>query len=121
MKLITRSIIALVFLLAFATPLVAQNPNVSVRVEPNKNCVKVQLKNLRPTVVGVSYAELWIYDEKTCKRICVTRKVLNQKLKACDAMDFELCCDNLPKTAGYIYYVRIHHSAGTNEGWAFAP
>ena len=121
MKLITRSIIASIFLLAFATPLVAQNPNVSVRLEPNKNCVKVQLKNLRPTVVSVSYAELWIYDAKTCKRVCVMRKILNQKLKPCDTMDFELCCDNLAKADGYIYYVRVHLSLGTNEGWAFAP
>ena len=121
MKLITRSIIALMFLLAFATPLVAQNPNVSVRVEPNKNCVKVTLKNLRPTSVSVSYVELWIFDEKTCKRVCITRKVLNKKLGACQTMDLEICCDTLPDASGYIYYVRVHHSMGTNEGWAFAP
>ncbi len=121
MKLITRSTITLLFLIACATPLLAQNPNVAVRVDPNKNCVKIHLKNLRSVVTGVSYVELWVYDQKTCKRICATRKVVNTKIKACDTFDLELCCDNLPQASGYIYYVRVHHSAGTNEGWAFAP
>ena len=121
MKLITRSIITLLFLVAFATPLLAQNPNVAVRLDANKNCVKGSLKNLRPVVTGVSYIELWVFDQKSCKRICITRKVLNTKIKPCDTLDFEICCDNLPNASGYIYYVRVHHSAGINEGWAFAP
>jgi hypothetical protein len=120
LKLITRSIIAFIFLLAFATPLLAQNPNVAVRVNPNKNCVRVNLKNLTVATIGVSYVELWIYDAKTCKRICVTRKVINKKIKSCDGLDLELCCDHLPDASGYIYYVRVHHSLGTNEEWAFA-
>ena len=121
MKLITRSIIALLFLMAVAAPLAAQNPNVAVRVDANKNCVKVNLKNLRPVPVGISFVELWIYDAKSCKRICVTRKVINKTLKTCEAMDLDICCKDLPGASGYIYYVRVHHSAGTNEEWAFAP
>ena len=121
LKLINRSIIAVIFLLAFATPLLAQNPNVAMRVDAKKNCVRINLKNLRPTTIGVSYIELWIYDAKSCKRICVTRKVINQKIKSCDTLDLELCCDHLPDASAYIYYVRVHHSLGVNEEWAFAP
>jgi hypothetical protein len=121
LKLITRSVIALVFLIAFAAPLFAQNPNVAVRVDANKNCVKINLKNLRTAAVNINFVELWIYDAKTCKRICVTRKVIQKALKSCDTMDLELCCDKLPDASGYIYYVRVHHNFGTNEEWAFAP
>ena len=121
MKLITRSVIALLFVVAFATSLRAQNPNVAVRLDAKKNCVKISLKNLRPAPVGVSYVEFWIYDAKTCKRICITRKVINKTIKTCDTLELDLCCDHLPDASGYIYYVRVHHSAGTNEAWAFAP
>jgi hypothetical protein len=121
LKLIKRSIITLLFLVACATPLLAQNPNVAIRLDANKNCVKGQLKNLRTTPIAVSYVELWVYDQKTCKRICVARKVLNKKFKECDTVDFEICCDKLPEASGYIYYVRVHHTAGINEAWAFAP
>ena len=121
MKFLTGTCTALVFLLLFATPLLAQNPNVAVRVEANKNCVRINLKNLTVSTIGVTYAELWIYDQKTCRRICITRKVLNKKIGACQSMDFETCCDNLPTASGYIYYVRVHHNLGTNEGWASVP
>ncbi len=121
MKSIFRSLGALLILLAFALPLFAQNPNVAIRIDPNKNCVKGTLKNLRPTTIGVSYIELWIYDAKTCKRICVTRQVINKKIDSCQILNFELCCPNLPSASGYIYYVRVHHSAGVNEEWASAP
>ena len=122
MKAIFRPVGALLMLLAFALPLCAQNPNVAIkleRVNVGSQCIKGSLKNLRPTTIGVSYIELWIYDAKTCKRICVTRKVINQKIKSCDTLDFDLCCANLPPASGYIYYVRVHHSAGINEEWAF--
>ena len=121
MKLITRSIIALVFLVVFAASAKAQNPIVAVRLDASRNCVKINLKNLRATTVGVTYVEFWIYDAKTCKRICATRKVVNKPLKTCDTMDLEICCNNLPDAPSYIYYVRVHHSAGTNEAWAFTP
>ena len=119
MKSIFRPIGALLMLLAFAMPLCAQNPNVAIRIEPDKACVKGTLKNLRPTTIAVSYVELWIYDAKTCKRICVTRKVINKRIEPCQTMDFDLCCAQVPPASGYIYYVRVHHSAGVNEEWAF--
>jgi len=120
MKFLTRSMVVVVFLSAFAAPVLAQNPNVAVRVNASGKCAKINLRNLRTTTIGVSYVEFWIYDAKTCKRICATRKVLNQKIKSCDSVDLELCCPNLPNASGYIYYVRVHHSLGTNEEWAFS-
>ena len=110
------------FLLAFAMPLFAQNPNIAIRLDAGKYCVKGTLKNLRPTTLAVTYIELWIYDAKTCRRICVTRKVINTKIKSCDTLDFDLCCANVPQAdTDSVYYVRVHHSAGINEAWAFAP
>src|SRR6266478_1886609 len=124
MKSIFRPIGALLMLLAFALPLCAQNPNVAIKLEAGTGagdyCVKGSLKNLRPTFIAVSYIELWIYDAKTCKRICVTRKVINKRIEPCQTMDFELCCAQVPPASGYIYYVRVHHSAGINEEWAFS-
>lgn len=121
MKFILRSIGALALLLAFAIPLCAQGPNVGIRLDIAKECVKGTFKNMKSTTVAVSYVELWIYDAKTCKRICVTRKMLNQKIKACDTLTFELCCKDLPAASEYIYYVRVHHNLGINETWGFAP
>ena len=124
MKTIFRATSPLLLLLAFAMPLCAQNPNVAVRLDAGTGvgqyCVKGSLKNLTTGTVGVTYIELWIYDAKTCKRICVTRKVINQKIKSCDTLDFDLCCKNpSPAFVPAIYYVRVHHSLGTNEEWAF--
>jgi hypothetical protein len=121
MKTMLRSMGALLLLAAFAAPLCAQNPNVAIRLYPSKECVKGTFKNLTTTTIGVSYVELWIYDAKSCKRICATRKVLSQKIEPCNTLEFDLCCPNTPSASGYIYYVRVHHSAGTNEQWAFAP
>ncbi|HEX7723153.1 MAG TPA: hypothetical protein VF397_13400 [Pyrinomonadaceae bacterium] len=125
MKTILRPMMAALFLLAFTMPLFAQNPNMAIRFEATHGhgeyCAKGTLKNMRTTDIGVSYIELWIYDAKNCKRVCVTRKVINQKVKPCDTMDFELCCKNMsPAFVDGIYYVRVHHSAGMNEAWGFA-
>ena len=125
MKILFRHLGAVLLLLAFALPLFAQNPNVSIEFKAGHGageyCAKGTLKNLRPTAIAVSYIELWIYDAKTCKRVCVTRKVINQKIQSCGTIDFELCCKNMsPAFADGIYYVRVHHSAGINEAWAFA-
>ena len=119
-----RPLIASLFLLAFTMPLFAQNPNVAIRLEAGTGagdyCVKGTLTNLRTININVSYIELWIYDAKTCRRVCVTRKVINQKIRPCDVLSFDLCCKNpSPSFVPAIYYVRVHHSAGINEEWAF--
>lgn len=123
MKTILRAAGPLLFLLVFATPLFAQNPNVAIQITAGTGvgeyCAKGTLKNLMPSTVAVSYVELWIYDAKSCKRICVTRKVINKKIAPCATIDFDLCCKNMsPAVVPAIYYVRVHHSAGTNEAWA---
>jgi len=119
-----RPLMASLFLLAFAMPLIAQNPNVAIRLEASTGagayCVKGTLTNLRTININVSYIELWVYDAKTCRRVCVTRKVINQKIRPCDVLSFDLCCRNpSPSLVPAIYYVRVHHSAGINEEWAF--
>jgi len=119
-----RPLMASLFLLAFAMPLIAQNPNVAIRLEASTGagayCVKGTLTNLRTININVSYIELWVYDAKTCRRVCVTRKVINQKIRPCDVLGFDLCCRNpSPSLVPAIYYVRVHHSAGINEEWAF--
>ena len=101
MKIISRSVIALLFLIVCAAPLLAQNPNVAVRVAADNKCVKIHLKNLRPATINVSLVELWIFDDATCRRICATRKVINKKIKACDTLDLDICCPNLPNASGY--------------------
>jgi hypothetical protein len=122
MKRITRPISVAFLLMAFALPLCAQNPNVAIRFEAGKLCAKGTLRNLRTTTISVSYIELFVYDAKSCKRVCVNRKVINKRIKPCDVLDFDLCCTISPP-AGFtdgIYYVRVHHSLGINEGWFFA-
>lgn len=122
MKLITRSAIALVFLIGFAMPLLAQNPDVAIRInKPAKNCFSVTLKNLRTNVVSLSAAEMMIFDQKSCKRVCVARVPINKRLLACQSLDFRICCDGaLPAT--YICYVQVHQSNGSrNEEWFFRP
>jgi hypothetical protein len=126
MKIMFRSIVASMMLLtAMATSSSAQNPNLAIKMTAGTGvgeyCVKGSLKNLTLAPIAVSYIELWIYDAKTCKRICVTRKVINKKIKSCDMLDFDLCCKNpSPSFVPAIYYVRVHHSSGINEEWAFS-
>lgn len=122
MKIILRSAMVAIFLIAFTMPLFAQNPNVAIQMKAKTGagayCVAGTLRNMRTININVSYIELWVYDLKTCKRVCLTRKVINLKIKPCDNLDFELCCKNpSPSFVPAIYYVRVHHSAGTNEEW----
>jgi hypothetical protein len=122
MKLITRSTIALVFLLGLAAPLLAQNPDVAVRInKPARNCFPVTVKNLRPNVVSLSSAEMTIFDQKSCKRVCVAKVAIDKRLVPCATLDFRICCEK-PLPRAYICYVRVHQSNGTvNEEWFFQP
>jgi hypothetical protein len=122
MRIILRAASSLLLLLAFAMRCLRRTRTwqfaSTPAPAPASYCVKGSLTNLLPTTIAVSYIELWIYDAKTCKRICVTRKVINQKIKPCDSLNFDLCCKNpSPSFVSAIYYVRVHHSAGINEAW----
>ena len=120
MKLITRSTIAVLFLIGFAMPVLAQNPDVAIRMKPAGNCFSVNLKNLRTNIVTVNAAVMTVFDQATCKRTCTAKVSINKRLTPCRTLDFRICCDGaLP--AKYICYVRVLHSSGSNEGWFFRP
>lgn len=118
MKLITRSIVALVFFIGLSTPLLAAAPDVSVCITPVQNCFSVTLKNLTSNVVGVSTADMTIFDPKSCKQVCVSKTSIQKKLDKCGALTFRICCAK-PLPLSYICYVRVYHSgsATVNEGW----
>ena len=119
MKLIIRSAFALVFLIGLATPLLAQNPDVAVRIRPPVgNCFSVELKNLRNAPVVILTADIFVFD-RNCQRRCASRIVLNKRITGCRGLTFRMCC-NVPPPPGYVCYVRVHHSEGTNEGWLSA-
>lgn len=117
MKTIIRSITLIGFLLLVASPLFAQTPKIAIRYEIGNECVKGGLVNITSATILVKYVELWVYDQKTCKRICISRKVINQKIGRCDSLPFDLCCKEFTKADGFIYYVRVTHSGGVNEQW----
>ncbi len=120
MKLITRSAIVFAFLIALATPLRAQNPDVAIRIRPAKNCFSITLKNLRTSAVAVSVADMTVFDQKSCKRVCVAKVPLDKKFAPCQTLDFRICCEK-PLPPSYICYVRVHHNFGINEEWFFQP
>jgi hypothetical protein len=117
MKLMTRSIIALVFFIGLSTPLLAAAPDVSVCITPVQNCFSVTIKNLTSPVV-VSTADMTIFDQKSCKRVCVSKIPIQKKLATCGTLTFKICCEK-PLPPSYICYVRVQHSgtATANEGW----
>jgi hypothetical protein len=117
MKSMIRVTSLLVFLLVTASPLFAQAPKIAIQFNVDQNCVKGNLANITTATINVKYVELWIYDQKTCKRICLKRKVLNTRIKSCDKIAFDICCDTRPPADPYIYYVRVTHSGGVNEQW----
>lgn len=118
MTLIIRSMIAALFLITLATPSLAQNPDVAVRIRPLRgNCFSIEVKNLRSAVVGINFADISVYDQ-ICRRTCISRLYLGKRLAPCRTLDFRLCCgggQQLP--AKYIAYVRVFHSNGRNEAW----
>lgn len=120
MKLITRSTIAALFLIGFAMPVLAQNPDVAIRIKPVENCFSVNLKNLRTNVITVQTADLMVFDQVTCKRVCHSRVAPNKRFAACQTLDFRICCDS-PLPARYICRVRVNHTNGFNEAWFFRP
>lgn len=120
MKLIIRSAFALVFLIGLATPLLAQNPDVAVRIRPLRgNCFRVDLKNMRNAPVNIFRADMIVFD-KNCRQICSARDTLGRRLDPCSSLNFSMCCDRRPPP-GSICYVRVRHTNGNtmNEGWFF--
>lgn len=125
MKLITRSAIAVVFLIGLATPLLAQNPIVAIRIGPPppvspSACFPITLKNLRPAPIHVSAAYMAIFDQSNCKLVCESKISLTKDIASCQTHIFTMCCTK-PLPPKFICYVRVNHNAGTNEEWFFRP
>jgi len=123
MKLIIRSAIGLLFLIALALPSLAQNPNLAIRISPPtgpKTCFAVTIKNMRATPIASSAAYVVIFDQSNCKRVCEFKMALSKKLAPCQSLTFTICCAKpLPPT--WITYVAVNHNFGTNEEWFFRP
>jgi hypothetical protein len=123
MKLIIRSMIAVLFLIALALPSMGQNPNLAIRISPPPapgGCFPVTIKNLRNTLVTCNVAYLAIFDQATCKMTCEFRMPFGKRLKPCETYTFKMCCSK-PLPSKHIAYVRVTHSLGSNEQWYYRP
>ena len=123
MKLLIRSMIAVLFLTVLALPSLAQVPNVAVRISPPPapgKCFPVAVKNLRTTSITANAAYLTIFDQITCKITCESKISLQKKVAPCKVLTFKICCEK-PLPLRYIAYVRVNHSLGNNEEWYFQP
>ena len=116
MKLIVRSVIAVLFLTALTLPAVAQS-KVAVKINPpGGNCFLVVLKNLQSAALTASSAYLVVYDQNNCKKVCDSKIGLNKPLKPCELFRFKLCCQgSLPPK--YMAYVKVYYSGGYSEDW----
>lgn len=121
MKLLSRSAIALLFLCVFAVPALAQNLAVRISPPPAGACFPVTIKNLRTSPLKCTSAIMLVIDQTTCKVVCKNGLNINQTLNPCQSFTFKMCCANPPLPPKHIVYVRITHSAGTNEEWYFRP
>jgi len=122
MKLITRSAIGFLFLLALAMPSLAQSPNLAIRIgpPPTQACFPVTVKNVRSTPINCTAAYLYIFDQKTCKLACQFKIPFGKSLLPCQSASFKICCQKpLPPT--WIAYVRVNYVGGWNEEWLWRP
>jgi hypothetical protein len=116
MKLIIRSAIALLFVSAFAFPAFAQS-RIAVKINPlSGNCFLVVLKSLQAAPLTASSAELIVYDQNTCKKVCDGKIGVNKSLKQCELFRFKLCCQS-PLPPKYMAYVKVFYSGGYSEDW----
>ena len=123
MKLIIRSMIAVLFLVALAVPALAQSPNLAVRISPPPapdGCFPVTIKNVRTTPISAKAAYLTVIDQSTCKVTCEFKVAIGKTLSPCQSHSFKICCSK-PLPSKHIVYVRIVHSLGNNEQWYYRP
>ena len=117
MKLIIRSVIAVLFLAALTLPALAQSPKLAIKISPpSGKCFPLTLKNLQSTPLTVSSAYLVVFDQGDCKKTCDSKIALNKTLKPCEPFRTRVCCSGtLP--AKYIAYVRVFYAGGYNESF----
>ncbi len=121
MKLLIRSTIGFLFLIALAMPSLAQNLAVRIGPPPVPNCFPITIKNLRTAPLLCNSAIMLVIDQSTCHTVCKLGMNLNKNLGPCQSFSFKMCCQNPPLPSKYIVYVRVNHAAGTNEEWFFRP
>jgi len=117
MKLIPRSLIALLFLAAIASPALAQSPKLAIKIgSPSGKCFPFILKNLQTTPLAASAAYLLVFDQTNCKRTCDFKIAIDKTLKPCEPYAFKICCSGTvpPK---FIAYVKVFYSGGSNESF----
>jgi hypothetical protein len=120
MKLIVRSMIGFLFLLALAMPSLAQNPYLAIRIGPPPTpdaCFPVTVKNLKGTPINCTAAYLFLFDQKTCKPVCEFKIPFAKTLAPCQTADFKICCQNKKLPSTWIAYVRVNYNGGWNEDW----
>jgi hypothetical protein len=123
MKLILRSMIAALFLIALAMPSLAQSPNVAIRILPPPapdGCFPFVVKNLRTSLVTLNAAYITVIDQSTCKVTCEFKIPIGKQIKPCGNYTFKICCSK-PLPSKHIVYVRVNHSLGNNEQWYYRP
>ena len=122
MKKIFQPLMGLVLLLAFSFPAQAQNPAVRMSVT-GPGSVKFSLTNLSGVPISVGSVLLAVWDQKTCKRLCSGRVVINKRLKPCETFDGEVRCGTQIAAGNLIYWLRVTNSSGVKltEDWLFNP
>src|SRR3954449_1108745 len=79
MKLIIRSVIAFLFVIAFAYPSLAQSPKLAIKIgSPSGKCFPLTLKNLQTTPLTASAAYLVVFDQTNCKKTCDSKIAINK-------------------------------------------
>ena len=116
-KLIIRSVIAVLFLTALTLPALAQSPKLAIKISPaSDKCFPLTIKNLQSTPLTVSAAYLVVFNQEDCKKTCDSKVAVNKTLKPCELFRFRICCSGTfpPK---YIAYVKVFYAGGYNESF----
>ncbi|MFN2623890.1 MAG: hypothetical protein ABR611_13715 [Chthoniobacterales bacterium] len=117
MKLIIRSVIAVLFLAALTLPALAQSPKLAIKIgAPSGKCFPLTLKNLQTTVLTTNSAYLVVFDQGKCQRVCESKIALKKDLKPCEPYTYRICCSGSvpPK---FVAYVKVFYGGGYNESF----
>ena len=124
MKTISRPLVALMLLIWLSFPAQAQNPAVRMKAGPPIELITYTLQNLSAAAIFVSTVELRIFDQGTCKQLCVSVSQVNQSIGSCKTLERQIRCSAPPPPApkGYIYNLRVKRSGVLlSECWLYVP
>lgn len=105
-------------------PAQAQNPAVRMKAGPPPELITYTLQNLSGAAILVSTVELQVFDQKTCKRLCVSTNQVNQSIGPCKTLERQVrCAAPLPPAPnGYIYFLRFRRGGVLlTESWLYVP